>query len=134
MIKKDWTSILVYALALALPIILTTWYCSYYLKYNAQLCNNITFFSLALSQLWHVLNLSSRKVSFLRNEVTTNYFVWAALLLCILLIGGVYWIAPLREILGLQTIEGSVWLLILAISIVPVVLIQLLKRSFKITD
>jgi len=134
MIKKDWTSILVYALALALPIILTTWYCSYYLKYNAQLCNNITFFSLALSQLWHVLNLSSRKVSFLRNEVTTNYFVWAALLLCILLIGGVYWIAPLREILGLQTIKGSVWLLILAISIVPVVLIQLLKRSFKITD
>ena len=133
-IKKDWTSILVYALLLALPIILTTWYCSYYLKYDAQLCNNITFFSLALSQLWHVLNLSSRKVSFFNNEVTTNHFVWAALLLCTLLIGGVYWIAPLKEILGIQTINGNAWLAILAISIAPVVFIQLFKRVFKIID
>jgi len=92
------------------------------------------FFSLALSQLWHVPNLPSRKVSFFNNEVTTNHFVWAALLLCTLLIGGVYWIAPLKEILGIQTINGNVWLAILAISIAPVVFIQLFKRVFKIID
>ena len=50
-IKRDWFTINVYAILLALPIMLATWYCSYYLKYDAQLCNNITFFSLAISQL-----------------------------------------------------------------------------------
>ncbi len=131
-IKNDWISILVYALLLALPIILVTWYCSYYLNYDAQLCNNITFFILALSQLWHVLNLSSRKVSFIRNEVTTNYFVWIALLLCIVIIAVFYMVIPLREILGLQALSGKVWVIILIVSVTPVVFIQLLKRILKI--
>ncbi|MEO5599591.1 MAG: cation transporting ATPase C-terminal domain-containing protein, partial [Cyclobacteriaceae bacterium] len=133
-VKKDWISINVYALLLALPILSVTWYCSYYLKYDAKLCNNITFFSLALSQLWHLLNLSSRKVSFFRNEVTTNYFVSTAVLFCIIIMAVFYWVTPLKAILGLQTLTGSVWLIIVATSFFPVVLIQLLKRVIKVID
>ena len=48
-VKKDWFTINAYALLLALPIIGVTWYCSYYLNYEPKLCNNITFFSLALT-------------------------------------------------------------------------------------
>jgi len=133
-VKKDWINIIVYACLLALPIILVSWYCKNYLDYEAAICNNITFFSLALSQLWHVLNLSSRKISFIKNEITCNAFVWFALLLCIIIMGVFYLIAPLKEILDIQTLNATMWLIIVVTSFVPVLFIQLLKRVLKIID
>jgi Ca2+-transporting ATPase len=133
-IKKDWFTINIYAVLLALPIMLVTWYCSYYLKYDAKLCNNITFFSLALSQLWHVLNLSSRKISFYNNEITRNKFIWAALLLCIIIMAVFCFVSPLNTVIGLQMLSGSAWLIIAGISFTPVFLIQLFKRVFKIIN
>jgi Ca2+-transporting ATPase len=133
-IKKDWFTITAYAVLLALPILLVTWYCSYYLNYNAKICNNITFFSLALAQLWHVLNLSSRKISFINNEITRNKFIWSALLLCITIMAVFYFASPLNTILGLQMLSVNTWLIIAATSITPVFLIQLFKRLFKIID
>jgi len=132
--KRDWFTINAYSLLLALPIMAVTWYCSYYLKYDAQLCNNITFFSLALAQLWHVLNLSSSKISFINNEITRNKFIWAALLLCIAIMAIFYFVSPLNKIIGLQMLSLEIWLIIAATSIAPVVLIQLFKRVFKIID
>jgi len=133
-VKKDWINIVAYASILALPIILVTWYCSHYLKYAPAVCNNITFLSLALAQLWHVFNLPSRKISFLKNEVTQNKFIWYALPLCITITAVFYLVAPLKEILGLQTLDGLVWVIILATSIIPIVLLQLLKRVIKVVD
>ena len=131
---KDWISIVVYASLLAIPIVFTTWYCSYYLKYTVEVCNNITFFSLLLSQLWHVFNLPSRKISFFKNDVTHNKYVWGALVLCLIIIFGFYCISPLSKIVGITTLNGTVWLIIISISLVPVILIQLLKRGVKIID
>jgi len=133
-VKKDWINITVYAMLLALPIMLVSWYCSYYLKYEPAICNNITFLSLSLSQLWHVLNLSSRKISFIKNEITRNAFVWFALLLCVIIMVVFYIVAPLKEILGLQTLDKTIWLIIVGTSFLPVLLIQLLKRVIKIIN
>jgi len=132
--KRDWFAINIYAVLLALPIIVVTWYCSYYLKYDAKLCNNITFFSLALSQLWHVLNLPSRKIPFIHNEITRNKFIWGALLLCIAIMAVFYFVSPLNKTIGLQMLNTNTWLIIVATSIVPIILIQLFKRLFKIID
>ena len=132
--KRDWFTINTYALLLALPIMLASWYCSYYLNYEAQICNNITFFSLALSQLWHVLNLSSIKISFFNNEITRNKFTWAAMILCLAIMAVFYFITPLNKTLGLQMLSINTWLIIAATSIAPVFLIQLFKRAFKLID
>jgi len=133
-VKKDWISILVDAFLLTLPIVMVSWYCSHYLKYEPAICNNIAFLSLALAQLWHVVNLSSRKISFINNEVTRNAFVWYALLLCLIIMGVFYLVPPLNEILGLQALDTKVWLIIAGTSFVPALLIQLLKRAIKIID
>jgi Ca2+-transporting ATPase len=133
-IKRDWFTINAYAVLLALPVMVVTWYCSYYLGYDAKLSNNISFISMALSQLWHVLNLSSRKISFLNNEITRNKFIWAALLLCIAIMAVFYFVSPLNEYIGLQMLNINTWFIIVATSIVPVFLIQLFKRVFKIID
>ncbi len=131
-VKQDWINILVYASLLALPIIGVTWYCSVYLQMDAKICNNITFFSLAFSQLWHVFNLSSRKISFFKNEITENKFVWAALGLCIVIMLTFYWVSPLNKIIGLQKLNFTIWSIILITSWIPVVLVQLLKRFLKV--
>ncbi len=133
-IKRDWFTINAYAVLLALPVMAVTWYGSYYLGYDAKLSNNISFISMALSQLWHVLNLSSCKISFLNNEITRNKFIWAALLLCIAIMAVFYFVSPLNEYIGLQMLSANTWLIIVATSIVPVFLIQLFKRVFKIID
>jgi len=132
--KKDWFNIVVYANLLAIPIFAVTWYCSYYLKYDAKVCNNITFFSLAFSQLWHVFNLPSRKISFIKNEITQNKFVWLALLLCVLILAIFYFINPLSSIVGVQQLGVQIWLIIIATSLAPVMFIQLLKRLIKIIE
>lgn len=133
-IKKDWFTINTYAVLLALPIMVVTWYCSYHLKYDAQLCNNITFFSLALSQLWHVLNLSSRKISFINNEITRNKFIGAAMFLCLSIMALFYLVSPLNKYVGLQILSSNIWLIIFLTSVTPVFIIQLFKRIFKIIE
>ena len=134
LVKKEWFTIIAYAILMALPIIAVTWYCSYYLKLDAKLCNNLTFLSLALAQLWHVLNLTSNKISFFNNEITKNKFIWFALLLCIVILAIFYVFAPLNKIIGLQLLPLNLLLIIVATSFAPIVLIQLLKRLFKIID
>ena len=134
LVKKEWFTIIAYAILMALPIIAVTWYCSYYLKLDAKLCNNLTFLSLALAQLWHVLNLTSNKISFFNNEITKNKFIWFALLLCIVILAIFYVFAPLNKIIGLQLLPLNLWLIIVATSFAPIVLIQLLKRLFKVID
>jgi Ca2+-transporting ATPase len=133
-VKKDWMNIIVYASLIALPIISVSFYCSYYLQYEPAVCNNIAFLTIILSQLWHVLNLSSRKVSFIKNEITRNAFVWYALLLCMVIVAVFYFVAPLKEILGFQTLDLTMWMIIVGTSFTPVLLIQLLKRGIKIID
>lgn len=133
-VKKDWINIIIYATLLAIPIIVVTWYCSVYLKIDPKICNNIAFFSLALSQLWHVFNLSSRKISFLKNEITQNIFVWAAIVICSIIMVVFYLVSPLNTIIGLQKLDLNIWLIIIFTSLIPVLFIQLFKRVFKIID
>ncbi|MEO7176893.1 MAG: cation-transporting P-type ATPase [Saprospiraceae bacterium] len=132
--KKDWLSIVLYAIILAAPIFLVTYYFSYYLNYDAKVCNNITFLTLVLSQLWHVFNLPSKRISFFKNEVTQNKFVWSAILICIIIVMLFYWISPLNTIVGLERFDAKIWIIIVATSLCPVVLIQLLKRLLRIID
>jgi len=133
-VKKDWINVIVYAILLAMPIIGVTWYCRAYLNFSPQICNNISFFSLAFSQLWHVFNLSSRSISFFNNEITNNKFIWAAIVLSIAIMLAFYWVSPLNNIIGLQKLDFNIWLIIILTSAVPVALIQLFKRVVKMID
>jgi Ca2+-transporting ATPase len=62
----------------------------------------VAFVTLALAQLWNVLNLRDPESGVLRNDVTENPWVWAAIALCILLIGAALFVPPLAEVLRLS--------------------------------
>jgi Ca2+-transporting ATPase len=129
--RKLWISMLSYGAAMTTGVLGVEFYGLYYLGLSDMTINNMTFYTLILVQLWNVFNLPERRESFYRNEVTTNGYVWVAILLSILIVVVSWSIEPVRSALSLIWLTGEQWALVLAFSVVPVLLIQLFKRGFK---
>jgi Ca2+-transporting ATPase len=79
----------------------------------------ISFCTLALAQLWHVFNMRDRSSGLLRNEITENPWVWAAIGICLVLMAGAIYLAPVSEILELQAPTPAGWALIGFASLLP---------------
>jgi Ca2+-transporting ATPase len=103
-------------------------YYANYLGIDQKIVNNLTFYTLVLTQLVHVFNLPQRNQSFFINQVTTNKYIWMAILLCLVITVFAYYQPTLRQVLSLQNISLNEFLLIFPFSLLPVVLIQFLKR------
>lgn len=85
----------------------------------------VAFLTLAMAQLWHVFTMRDPESDWLRNEITRNPWIWAALGLCAtLLVAAVHW-APLAGVLSLVPPGPSGWALALGFSFVPLVVGQL---------
>lgn len=91
------------------------------LGYEGQSAVTVSFLTLALAQLWHVLNMRDNVGDWVRNEVTRNPWMWAAALLCIVLILAATYLPGLRDLLEITAPEPAGWAVILLMSFVPVV-------------
>ena len=130
--KKLWVAIVAYGLSITVAIIGLVFYAKNSLNLSNIEINNLAFYTIILAQLWNVLNLSSLKSSFFINEITRNIHVWLAITLCVLIAIVAYYIAPVRIALSLQTAHTDyIWLIIL-FSLLPVLIVQIFKRGFKI--
>jgi P-type Ca2+ transporter type 2C len=129
LVASDWRSVFIYATFITLSIFGGYIYCHNYLRLDEMICNNVVFVSLALAQLWHVFNLSSADVSFFKNEITGNKYIWWGLLGCIVIMIATYFITPVREVLSVKELNAQALLIILITSLLPVLFIQLLKRA-----
>ena len=79
----------------------------------------VSFLTLAFAQLWHVFNMRERGSSFIRNDVTANPWVWAALALCVGLLFAAVYIAPLAKVLKLTGPGLDGWALVAGMSLLP---------------
>jgi len=87
----------------------------------------VGFLTLAFAQLWHVFNMRSLGTGLIRNEITTNPYVWGALGLCIGLLLAAVHLPFLSELLGTTPLSPTGWGLTLSFSLLPLMLGQLLK-------
>ena len=129
--NRDWVAISIYALIMTLSVVAATMYCTAFLSGDPAIANNVAFLVLTFSQLFHVFNMASVGSGFWVNAITTNKFVWLALLLCIALIAAVYLIAPMRLVLGLKILPPEIWLLSVGAGLVPLIGVQLYKLVAK---
>ena len=91
----------------------------------------VSFLTLAFAQLWHVFNMRAAQSPVLRNEISRNPFVWAALALCVvLLLLAVHWPVA-RQVLEIEDPGMAGWFLVLGMSLVPLVCGQLLKAVVR---
>ncbi|WP_274534747.1 cation-translocating P-type ATPase [Methylobacterium sp. Leaf94] len=84
----------------------------------------VTFLTLAFAQLWQVFNMRASGAKPFRNEVTRNPWVWAALLLCAVLLVGPAYVPAAGKVLGLVPPDATMWAIILGASVAPLLLVQ----------
>ena len=87
----------------------------------------VSFLTLAFAQLWHVFNMRDQVSNILRNEVTGNRYVWAALALCTVLLLIAVYVPFLADVLRVVDPGPKGWALVLIMSLAPLILGQILK-------
>jgi Ca2+-transporting ATPase len=131
--NKNWITIILYAALLTMSVIVAVWYCKIYITRDAVTENNVAFITLAFSELFHVLNMSSRYSGLIINEVTKNKFIWLAIIICTALILLVFSVPQLREPLHLLVLPGKVWLVCILAALLPLIMVQTYKIIGKLT-
>jgi Ca2+-transporting ATPase len=130
--KKDWIKVAVYSALVSVSVIIAVIYCDHIIESDHKIANNAAFITLAFSQLFHVLNMSSLSSNMLLNDITKNKFVWLAILLCSAIMAVVYLIPYTQTVLGLEPLPTEAWIVSLACSIIPVIVIQSYKMILKL--
>lgn len=126
--RKMWQHIIIYAVSITIAVLGILIYAVFYLKTSPEIANNLAFYTLILAQLWHVFNLPSASQSFLHNEITQNIHIWLALLTCIVITFLAYKIQLIQEVLNLHEINWEMLWIVIPFSLLPIGLIQLVKR------
>ena len=85
-----------------------------------------SFVTLGAVKLWFVMNLRDRGTSVLRNDVVRNRWIWAAIVVCVVLLGLAVYLPGLSSVLDTRALGWRAWGVVLALSLVPVVAGQLI--------
>jgi Ca2+-transporting ATPase len=127
----QWQAIITYSIVLTLCVFCSYAYCVNYLNLEKPVANNMLFWSLALAQLWHSFNLSFERISFFKNEIFRNKYVWISIVISLFIMAGTYFFTPFRQVLLLQYLSMYQLTIILVTSFASVAIIQALKK-FKL--
>ncbi|MCX2743819.1 HAD-IC family P-type ATPase [Mangrovivirga sp. M17] len=125
--RKNWISIVVYSATMTISILALYYISIFYFKHDVVTSNNIAFYTLAFSQLWHPFNLIDRRDNLLKNEIVKNLHLWLAIVFCIILLFLTYFVPFLKEVLEIGVLEKEIWLYIIGASLIPLIIIRPLK-------
>lgn len=130
--RKNWIAIFYYSFIIASVSIGAVFFSHYTIHatetWNPVLCNNILFFSLIFSQLFHVFNLGDRKSGFFRSEVFTSKYVWASLIISIGILVTIYTIQPVSTVLSVYKMSLTDWIVSISAGVLSVIVIQISKK------
>lgn len=127
--NKHWTSTVVYGLTITLTVIAITIYAWNLKDSSEKVVNNMAFYTLILAQLLNVFNLPKRHRSFFKNEVTSNRWVWAAIIFSLGVVILVYNIPITAEVLSLVPLSLNQIITIGIFGLAGLGLTQIIKRS-----
>ena len=128
MTRKLWSSTIIYGLSITTAVLGITIYAYFVLELSAVEINNMAFYTLIFAQLLNIFNMPRRQLSFFKNEVTTNLWVWSAIVLCVFLTISAYLIPPMAKALSLVPLSAYQLGLIVIFGFGALVLSQFIKR------
>ncbi|MGW9822338.1 P-type Ca2+ transporter type 2C [Methylorubrum extorquens] len=123
--RPQWVRIALHAAAMTAATFAALLVGEFWLTLDRASVVTVTFLTLAFAQLWQVFNMRASGSQPFRNEVTRNPWVWAALLLCTVLLVGPAYAPSVGAVLGLVSPDLGMWVLILTASLTPLLLVQL---------
>ncbi len=89
----------------------------------------VSFLTLAFGKLWFTFNLRRPSSPMLRNEVTTNRWVWAAIALCAALLFAAVYLPGLSDILQTRPLGSNAWSLLFVMSLIPLPVGQIVREA-----
>ncbi len=133
--NKRWAAMIYYSVVIAVTTLSAVFISHHTVHktetWNPELCNNVLFFTLILSQLLHVFNMNDTGSNFFRNEVVKNKYVWYATLISAILLGLSYEIPIVRKALDIFPMSTEDWLIAIGMSVVSLIIIQV-SKAFNI--
>ena len=128
LMRRHWSAIGGYAVIIAAAALAAFAVALLVLELDTAMAVTISFLTFGFARLWHVFNMRSSRSPLVINEVTRNGFIWAAVGIGVLLLLVATYFAPLAGILGVTPPGGREWLLILGFSLLPLLVVQVLKH------
>ena len=126
--RSHWLAIGGYGVLITVCVLIAYALAFRWLGADSDRAVTISFLTLAFARLWHVFNMRARGTSLLRNPITTNPFIWGALMLCTaLLLSGTY-VPGLSLVLDMADPGTDGWMLIIGFSLIPLILGQIAKE------
>jgi Ca2+-transporting ATPase len=120
--RDHWLSIFGYGMSLTFSVLLAFTLAFKMLKMDETQAVTVSFLTLAFAQLWHIFNMRARGTSLLKNDVTSNRYVWGALGLCVVLLIFSVYLPFMAAILKLVDPGLGGWLLVIgASSLTPLI-------------
>ncbi|APG59572.1 cation-translocating P-type ATPase [Christiangramia salexigens] len=132
--KVNWIQIGLYSSIFTLAICGAYLYAHFVWKVNEAVANNIAFFSLSIGQLFHVFNMRDNSEGIFLNQITRNKYIWMALGLSSSVLIAAYKIPVIADVLAFQSLSLRVWMLIIITSVIPLLIIQLMKILGLVRD
>jgi len=129
--RSRWNGVIIYSIIISACCLLTVYVSHYTIHkievWNRVLCNNILFYTLILSQLFHAFNMDSGSTRLLRSEVIRNKFLWGAFILCFAILVLINSIPVIKNALSLYHISLIDMGIILAGALSSFVIIRIIK-------
>ena len=133
-----WLGVSAYGLIITIAVLGAMVIALQYFGMDEKKAVTISFLTLAFAQLWHVFNMREKNSTLLNNAIVRNPFIWGALALCSILLLATVYIPILAQVLNVSNPGASGWMLILAMSFLPMVIGQIalavMKRKLRIEN
>ncbi len=126
--RSLWIIIVGYGVLIAATVLSGFWISLVTMSLPAERAVTLSFLTLAFARTWHVFNMRGFGSNPFYNDVTRNPFVWGAVALSVALILLAVYFRPLATVLSMVTPTSGEWLLILGMSLIPLVVVQILKQ------
>ncbi len=124
---RHWSLAVAYGLLIAVVVLTVFWLALDRYGLGVEKAVTVSFLTLALARVLHTFNMRDPGPHIIRNEVTRNPFVWAALGLCAALLAAAVLVPPLAAVLKVRDPGRTGWTLILAGGFAPFLVIQVVK-------
>ena len=129
---RQWWMIAGYALGITAAVIGALMLALQVLAFDRTEAASMSFLTLALAQLWHVINMRQHGTSLLINDITRNPWMWGAVGLCGVLTIAVAYVPWLAAAVHVVVPSADAWLMILGLSLVPVLIGQLVRAIARV--
>jgi Ca2+-transporting ATPase len=124
--NSSWRKILFYATIISMVNIIAVLISHYYIYKNAlgepDMCNNILFFTLILSQLLHALNMGTGLI--FTSDVFKNKWVWYSIVASLAALFALVQMPLVRKALNIVSMTLTEWLIIATTSVLAVIIVQ----------